>query len=191
MGCCDIDVMGLPKLMRCTVCTSILSPGHPSFCCPVLPPALSAALRNLFENTAAIQFNHRMLAYSTLAGVAGLWRYGSRLTALPPPARLLLHALLAATGAQVRRTCPAALPGLLCGACCAVLWCLCRPRPPSLYPASLLSHPYPKLSASLPCPCPCCPLRRWHWASPPCSPTCLCPWGQLTRREPWCCSPSC
>ena len=42
-----------------------------------------------------------MLAYTTLAGVAGLWRYGTRLKALPPPARLLLHALLAATGAQV------------------------------------------------------------------------------------------
>ncbi|KAI3428676.1 hypothetical protein D9Q98_007499 [Chlorella vulgaris] len=59
------------------------------------------ALRNLFENTAAVQFNHRMLAYTTLAGVATLWRYGSQLTALPPAARLCLHALAAATVGQV------------------------------------------------------------------------------------------
>ena len=52
-----------------------------------------------------MQFNHRTLAYATLAGVAALWRYGTAATALGPalprPARLLLHGLLAATGAQV------------------------------------------------------------------------------------------
>lgn len=59
------------------------------------------ALRNLFENTAAVQFNHRMLAYTSLAGVVGMWRYGTQLSGLPRPARLLLHALAAATAGQV------------------------------------------------------------------------------------------
>jgi cytochrome c oxidase assembly protein subunit 15 len=70
---------------------------------PRLPPATPpAALRNIFENTAAVQFNHRMLAYATLAGVAGMWRYGSQLAALPPAARFCLNALAAATAGQVR-----------------------------------------------------------------------------------------
>jgi hypothetical protein len=73
---------------------------QPAFLFP-LPFLSAAALRNLFENTAAVQFNHRMLAYTTLAGVATLWRYGSQLTALPPAARLCLHALAAATVGQV------------------------------------------------------------------------------------------
>ncbi|PRW44507.1 cytochrome c oxidase assembly COX15 [Chlorella sorokiniana] len=59
------------------------------------------ALRNLFENTAAVQFNHRMLAYTTLAGVATLWSYGRQLPALPPAAKLCLNALAVATAAQV------------------------------------------------------------------------------------------
>lgn len=59
------------------------------------------ALRNIFENTAAVQFNHRMLAYTSLAGVLSMWRYGSQLAALPPAARLMLHALAAATAGQV------------------------------------------------------------------------------------------
>lgn len=59
------------------------------------------ALRNLFENTAAVQFNHRMLAYTTLAGVAGLWSYSRQLPALPPAAKLCLNALAVATAAQV------------------------------------------------------------------------------------------
>ncbi|KAL4433045.1 hypothetical protein ABPG77_006472 [Micractinium sp. CCAP 211/92] len=59
------------------------------------------ALRNIFENTAAVQFNHRMLAYTSLAGVLSMWRYGTQLPALPPAARLMLHALAAATAGQV------------------------------------------------------------------------------------------
>lgn len=65
------------------------------------PPNPPAALRNLFENTAAVQFNHRMLAYTSLAGVMGMWRYGAQMPGLPPAARLCLHALAAATAAQV------------------------------------------------------------------------------------------
>jgi cytochrome c oxidase assembly protein subunit 15 len=49
-------------------------------------PALGA--RNLFENTATVQFDHRALAYSSLAGVGALHaavaRAGGR-AALPPP----------------------------------------------------------------------------------------------------------
>lgn len=71
--------------------------------CPLISPSLlhPAALRNLFENTAAVQFNHRMLAYTTLAGVATLWSYGRQLPSLPPAAKLCLNALAAATAAQV------------------------------------------------------------------------------------------
>ncbi|PSC75229.1 cytochrome c oxidase assembly COX15 [Micractinium conductrix] len=59
------------------------------------------ALRNLFENTAAVQFNHRTLAYASLAGVVSMWRYGTQLPALPRASRLVLHALAAATACQV------------------------------------------------------------------------------------------
>jgi len=54
---------------------------------------------NWFENIAAVQFNHRLLAVATLAAVVALWLAGSR-TALPPPARLALHALVAAAALQ-------------------------------------------------------------------------------------------
>lgn len=58
-------------------------------------------LRNLFENSAAAQFNHRTLALTTLFTMAGFWRYGTQLPALHPSSRLLLHALMATTCAQV------------------------------------------------------------------------------------------
>jgi cytochrome c oxidase assembly protein subunit 15 len=57
---------------------------------------LEPFIRNWFENVAAVQFDHRLLAMTTAAGVLALWLAGWR-TALPPPARLALHALLAAT----------------------------------------------------------------------------------------------
>ena len=50
---------------------------------------------NWFENIAAVQFNHRLLAMTTAASVVLLWLAGMR-AALPRPARLALHALLAA-----------------------------------------------------------------------------------------------
>ena len=50
-------------------------------------PAPPAGLRNIFENSPAAQFNHRMLAYATLAAVLGLWRYGTQLPALAPASR--------------------------------------------------------------------------------------------------------
>jgi cytochrome c oxidase assembly protein subunit 15 len=50
---------------------------------------------NWFENIAAVQFNHRLLAMTTAGAVLLLWLAGMR-SALPRPARLALHALLGA-----------------------------------------------------------------------------------------------
>jgi cytochrome c oxidase assembly protein subunit 15 len=50
---------------------------------------------NWFENIAAVQFNHRVLAMTTAGAVVLLWLAGTR-AALPRPARLALHALFAA-----------------------------------------------------------------------------------------------
>lgn len=60
-----------------------------------------AGWRNFFENTAAVQFDHRVLAISTLTGVAALWA-AHRGAPLPRAARTLLHATAAMTAAQVR-----------------------------------------------------------------------------------------
>lgn len=57
--------------------------------------------RNMFENTAAVQFHHRILALSTLLGSLGLWKYGMGLSSLPRSPRLLLHGLLVGSGLQV------------------------------------------------------------------------------------------
>lgn len=58
--------------------------------------------RNMFENTAAVQFHHRVLAVSTLVGSLGLWKYGMGLSSsLPRTPRLLLHGLAIGTGLQV------------------------------------------------------------------------------------------
>ena len=60
---------------------------------------LNPAWVNWFENVAAVQFNHRLLAIVTAAAVALLWLAGRR-AALPRPAPLALHALLAAVTLQ-------------------------------------------------------------------------------------------
>ena len=57
-------------------------------------------IRNWFENIAAIQFDHRLLAMTTIAAVLLLWAAGLR-AALPAPARIALWALLAAAAVQV------------------------------------------------------------------------------------------
>lgn len=57
--------------------------------------------RNAFESTAAVQLHHRVLALSTLAAVATLWRRGMRMTDLPPASRSLLHGLAAMAATQV------------------------------------------------------------------------------------------
>ena len=54
---------------------------------------LQPLARNWFENIAAVQFDHRLLAETTAAAVVLLWLAG-RSSALPRPARMALHALL-------------------------------------------------------------------------------------------------
>jgi cytochrome c oxidase assembly protein subunit 15 len=61
---------------------------------------LEPFFRNWFENVAAIQFDHRLLAETTVASVIMLWLTARR-AALPRPARLALHALLAIALLQV------------------------------------------------------------------------------------------
>ncbi|HEV2333935.1 MAG TPA: COX15/CtaA family protein [Stellaceae bacterium] len=52
-------------------------------------------IRNWFETIPAVQFDHRLLAETTVAAVLLFWLAGRR-AALPRPPRLALHALLAA-----------------------------------------------------------------------------------------------
>ncbi|HEX5455324.1 MAG TPA: COX15/CtaA family protein [Stellaceae bacterium] len=56
-------------------------------------------VRNWFENVAAVQFDHRILAMTTASAVLLLWAFGRR-AGLPRPARLALHALLAVVALQ-------------------------------------------------------------------------------------------
>src|SRR5205823_6760178 len=56
---------------------------------------LQPFVRNWFENVAAVQFDHRLLAMTTIAAVLMVWLAGQR-RALPRPARLALHMLAAA-----------------------------------------------------------------------------------------------
>ena len=53
---------------------------------------LEPFVRNWFENVAAVQFDHRLLATVTLAAVLGLWLAGWR-AALPPRTRIALRTL--------------------------------------------------------------------------------------------------
>ncbi|HEU0215752.1 MAG TPA: COX15/CtaA family protein [Stellaceae bacterium] len=61
---------------------------------------LAPFARNWFENIAAVQFDHRLLAETTVAAVIVLWLIGRR-AALPRGPQLALHALLAAALLQV------------------------------------------------------------------------------------------
>jgi len=56
-------------------------------------------IRNWFENVSAVQFDHRVLAMTTIAAAVLLWIAG-RHAPLPRSARLALHALLAAAALQ-------------------------------------------------------------------------------------------
>jgi cytochrome c oxidase assembly protein subunit 15 len=60
---------------------------------------LTPFIRNWFENVAAVQFDHRILAMTTAASIVVLWLIARRV-ALPRPARIALHALLAAVALQ-------------------------------------------------------------------------------------------
>jgi cytochrome c oxidase assembly protein subunit 15 len=55
---------------------------------------------NWFENIAAVQFNHRVLAVATVSAVFLLWAAGLRAN-LPKPVRKAMHALLAIAAFQV------------------------------------------------------------------------------------------
>jgi cytochrome c oxidase assembly protein subunit 15 len=55
---------------------------------------------NWFENIAAVQFDHRVLAVATVSTIFVLWAAGLRAN-LPKPARKALHALLAVAVLQV------------------------------------------------------------------------------------------
>ncbi|HEV2188984.1 MAG TPA: COX15/CtaA family protein, partial [Stellaceae bacterium] len=55
---------------------------------------LEPFIRNWFENVAAAQFDHRVLAMTTVASVLALWLAGRR-ASLPAPVKWALHALLA------------------------------------------------------------------------------------------------
>jgi cytochrome c oxidase assembly protein subunit 15 len=55
---------------------------------------LDPFVRNWFENVAAVQFDHRILAMTTVASIVVLWLAGRR-SALSSPANGALHALLA------------------------------------------------------------------------------------------------
>ena len=50
---------------------------------------LSPWPRNLFENVAAVQFNHRVLAVITVGVALGLWAWGRRLRLAATAGRLL------------------------------------------------------------------------------------------------------
>jgi heme a synthase len=69
-----------------------------------LVPAGYARLRpfvlNWFENVAAVQFDHRLLAVSTALAILRLWVAG-RHADLPKPARAALHALLGTAAMQM------------------------------------------------------------------------------------------
>ena len=60
---------------------------------------LQPFIRNWFENIAAVQFDHRLLAMMTAAAVLLVWLAGWW-AALPRPVRHALHGLLAATALQ-------------------------------------------------------------------------------------------
>jgi len=68
-----------------------------------LPPAgwiLQPGWRNLFENIATVQFDHRLLATLTLISVVGFWAYTGK-RPLPATARIGIHVLLLVAIAQV------------------------------------------------------------------------------------------
>lgn len=69
----------------------------------LVPPGywhLSPWWRNAFENLAAVQFDHRLLAEATVAAIVALWLAGLR-RARDPRVRAALHALVAVACAQV------------------------------------------------------------------------------------------
>mmetsp|Transcript_4162 Transcript_4162/g.7999 ORF Transcript_4162/g.7999 Transcript_4162/m.7999 type:complete len:516 (-) Transcript_4162:154-1701(-) len=63
-------------------------------------PYIQPLWKNVFEHDTMVQWNHRVLAMTTLASVTGLYA-ASRRVPLPPNARLAANAMLAMSGVQV------------------------------------------------------------------------------------------
>ena len=61
---------------------------------------MQPAWRNLFDNVATVQFDHRLLAMTTLVAVAGYW-WLARTAELPGRLRPAVHLLLAVAIVQV------------------------------------------------------------------------------------------
>ncbi len=57
-------------------------------------------LRNPFENPTCAQFNHRILAISTITGISVLWYKSRKLVMLPRSIRMLSNALMITAWAQ-------------------------------------------------------------------------------------------
>lgn len=57
-------------------------------------------LRNPFENPTCAQFNHRILAISTITGISVLWYKSRKLPMLPKSIRMLSNALMIAAWTQ-------------------------------------------------------------------------------------------
>ena len=57
-------------------------------------------LRNPFENPVCAQFNHRILAISTITGISALWYQSRKIPMLPKSIKLLSNALMIAAWAQ-------------------------------------------------------------------------------------------
>lgn len=57
-------------------------------------------IRNFFENTAAVQWDHRVLATTTLASVGTAWLW-MRTLPVPPRAMMAMHIVAGVTATQV------------------------------------------------------------------------------------------
>ena len=65
--------------------------------------SLEPVYRNCMENTAAVQFNHRVLALSTLASITGMFYFARRhcFDVLPKFSRQALHSMIGMSYVQV------------------------------------------------------------------------------------------
>lgn len=65
--------------------------------------SLQPVYRNCMENTATVQFNHRVLALSTLASITGMFYFAKRncFDVLPKFSRQALHSMIGMSYVQV------------------------------------------------------------------------------------------
>jgi cytochrome c oxidase assembly protein subunit 15 len=67
----------------------------------LINPAIQPSWKNWFENSVAVQFNHRYLGMGTAATCAALFFLTRRVPTLPREARLAAHSLIGMAGVQV------------------------------------------------------------------------------------------